>query len=101
MPAELAAGLHMEEHKINPAVTIESPYESAPEKILSEAELRRVRSAIAWNSQIPAFIDSLSIESPTRVLARRATRRVMLEYQLVKRGRRWTIESATRNEIAH
>ncbi len=55
MPAELASGLHMEEHKIDPTVTIESPYETAADKILSPAELGRVRSAIAWNSEIPAF----------------------------------------------
>src|SRR6185503_4045817 len=57
MTAELATGLHMEEHKIAPAVTIESPYETAADKILSPAELRRVPSAIAWNSAMPtAFI---------------------------------------------
>jgi hypothetical protein len=48
---------------------------------------------------MPAFIDPLSIHSPTRVLARRTTSRVMLEYQLVKRGDRWMLESATRSEI--
>ena len=100
MPPELASGLQVEEHKIDPTVTIESPYETATDKILSPAELGRVRSAIAWNSETPtAFIDSLSIQSPTRVLARRTTRRTMLEYQLVKRGNRWRIESATRSEI--
>jgi hypothetical protein len=99
MPAELASGLHMQEHKIDPTVTIESPYETAADKILSPAELGRVRSAIAWNSEIPAFIDSLSIQSATRVLARRTTSRRMLEYQLVKRGNRWRIESVTLSEI--
>src|ERR1041385_546970 len=62
MPAELAAGLHMEEHRIDPTVTIESPYDSAPEKILTPAEIRKLRSAIAWSSAMPAFIDSLSIQ---------------------------------------
>lgn len=99
MPAALAAGLHMEEHKIDPTVTIESAYETAADKILAPAEIRRLRSAIAWSSAMPAFIDSLSIQSPTRVLARRTTSRVMLEYQLVKRGDRWMFESATRSEI--
>jgi len=100
MPAELASGLHMEDRKIDPTVTIESPYETEADKILSPAELGLVRSAIAWNSEMPtAFIDSLSIQSPTRVLARRSTHRTMLEYQLVKRGNRWRIESASRSEI--
>lgn len=100
MPAELASHIHTEEHKIDPMITIESPYETAADKILSPAELGRVRSAIAWNSEIPAFIDSLSIQSATRVLARRTTSRTLLEYQLVKRANRWRIESATRNAIA-
>jgi len=99
MPAELAAGLHVEEHKIDRTVTIESPYDSATDKILTTAEIRRLRSAIAWSKAMPAFIDSLSIKSPTRVLARRTTSRVMLEYQLVKRGERWVIECATRSEL--
>lgn len=99
MPADLAASLHVEEHKIDRTVTIESPYHSAPEKILTPAEIRRVRSAIAWSRAMPAFIDSLSIQSPTRVLARRTTSRVMLEYQIVRRGDRWLIESANRSEI--
>lgn len=100
-PAELVSGLHMEEHKIDPTVTIESPYEAATDKIVSTAEIGRVRSAIAWNSEVPEFIDSVSIQSATRVLARRTTGHTVLEYQLVKRGNRWRIESATRSEIAH
>jgi hypothetical protein len=48
---------------------------------------------------MPAFIDSLTIQSPTRALARRTTSRVMLEYQLVKQGDRWGIQDATRSEI--
>ncbi len=100
LPPELASHLHTQEHQIEPMVTVESPYETAADKILSPAELGRVRSAIAWDSEIPAFIDSLSIQSATRVLARRETSRTLLEYQLVKRANRWRIESATRNEIA-
>ena len=99
MPAELAADVHIEEHKIDRTVIIESPYDGATDKILTTAEIRRLRSAIAWSGALPAFIDSLSIQSPTRVLARRTTSRVMLEYQLVRRGERWLIESATRSEI--
>ncbi len=34
MPEEPASKLHMEEHKISPQVRMESPYESAGEKIL-------------------------------------------------------------------
>ncbi len=100
MPAELAASLHVEEHKIDRTVTIESPYDSASDKILTPTEIRRVRSAVAWSRAMPAFIDSLSIQSPTRVLARRTTSRVILEFQLVRRGDRWLIESATRSQLA-
>ena len=100
MPAELAASLHVDEHKIDGTVTIESAYDSATDKMLTPAEIRRVRSAIAWSGAMPAFIDSLTILSPTCVLARRTTRRVMWEYQLVKLGDRWLIESGSRNEIA-
>jgi hypothetical protein len=99
MPAELASGLHVEEHRIDRTVTIESPYDSATDKILTMAEIGQLRSSIAWSRAMPAFIDSLSIQSPTRVLARRTTRRVILEYQLVRRGDQWLIGSATRNEI--
>jgi len=100
MPADLAAGLHIEEYMIDRTVTIESPYESATDKILTTAEIRRLRSAIAWSGAMPLFIDSLSIQSTTRVLARRTRSRVLLEYHLVRRGDRWLIESATRDEIA-
>jgi hypothetical protein len=47
MPAELESGLHMEEHKIDPMVRIESPYDRAPDKVLSADEIRRVRLALA------------------------------------------------------
>lgn len=98
MPAELAAGLHMEEHKIDPMVKIESPYEGAEDKKLSMEEIRRIRSQIAWSKAVPSFIDSLTIQSSGRVLARRTTGSVMHEYQLVKAGDHWEIESATHNE---
>jgi hypothetical protein len=99
MPAELAAGLHMEEHKIDPRVTIESPYDSVEDRKLSLDEIRRLRSQIAWSMGISPFIDSLTIQTPTRVLARRTTSQVVREYQLVKEGDHWVIESEARTEI--
>lgn len=99
MPAELAVGLHMEEHKIDPTVTIESPYESAADKKLSMEEIHRIRSQIAWSKRMWPFIDFLTIQSPTRVLARRTASRFMTEYQLVKKGDQWTIEGAQRSDI--
>jgi len=95
MAPELAAGLHVKEHNIDPTATIESPYEGAPDKILTPAEIRGLRTAIAWSSAMPVFIDSPSIQSPTRVLARRTTTRVMFEYQLVRHGDGWLIETVT------
>jgi hypothetical protein len=97
MPAELAEGLHMEEHKIDPIITIESPYENAANKILTSAEIRRLRSALAWSRA--AFVDSISIQSPTRVLARRKTARFIYEYQVVQFGDQWLIDNATRSEL--
>ena len=47
MPAELASVLHMEEHRIDPMIWIESPYDTAPDKILAQDEIRRLRTAIA------------------------------------------------------
>jgi hypothetical protein len=99
MPKELAAGLHMEEHKINPMATIETPYERAADKKLSMEEIHRLRSQIAWSRAMPPLVDSLTIQSRTQVLARHTTRRFMLEYQLVKREGQWLIENATRSEI--
>src|SRR5712671_2223620 len=64
IPAALAEGLHMEKHKIDPTVRIESPYDSAADKLLPPEEIRRLRTAIAWSSTMPAFIDSLTILSP-------------------------------------
>ena len=99
MPQELASGLHMEEHRINPMVVIETPYERAEDKVLPLEEIRRLRSQIAWSSAMPALIDSLTIQSPTRALARRTTKRVMVEYQLAKSGDRWWIEDAKRRQL--
>jgi len=95
MPAELAEGLHIEKHKISPVVTVESPYESAPDKILTEAEIKRLRRIVAWSRGMPPFIDTLVIESPTRVVARRETSRVFAEYHLAKRDKRWILQGST------
>lgn len=99
MPAELASKLHMEEHKISPMVTIETPYAQAAEKKLAPEEIRRLRSQIAWSRVIPPFIDALTIETTTNVVARRTTRRVMIEYRLTKRGDRWFIDDVTRSPV--
>ena len=94
MPAELAEGLHMEEHRINPVVTVESPYANATDKLLTEAEVKRLRRIIAWRRDLPAFIDSLIIEGPTRVVVRRETSRTVAEYSLAKQGGRWVLEGS-------
>jgi len=99
MPEELRTNLHMEEHKIHQTVIIESPYDSAANKILVPEEILRIRSAIAWSRDMSPFIDSLSIESPTNVLARRFGRRFLTEYHLMKRNNRWRVENATRSEV--
>jgi len=99
MPAELASGLHMKEHGINSAVTIESSYEDSEDKILSLDEINRVRSQIVWNPHIPLFYDSLTIQSSNSVLIRRTTKSVMRECELAKSGDRWRIESSTESTI--
>jgi hypothetical protein len=99
MPAELASGLHMEEHKIDPMVTIESPYEGAKDKILSMGEIQQIRSQIAWGKSIPPFFDSLTIQSSNKVLIRRTKNDKMDEYQLVKEDDRWVIDSSTRTTV--
>ena len=76
MPAELAAGLHVEEHKIDRTVTIESPYDSATDKILTTAEIRRLRSAIAWSKasypRVMVLPDSAAFEIAEQFLQTRA-----------------------------
>jgi hypothetical protein len=99
MPAELAAGLHMEEHKIDPIVRIESPYDSAADKILSPEEIHRLRTSIAWSSAMPAFIDSLTILSASNVVARQNGKSYMREYQLAKEGDHWVIVSMKRSQV--
>jgi hypothetical protein len=99
MPAELASGLHMKEHGINPIVKIESSYEDSTDKILSPEEIRRIRSQIIWRTDLSPFFDSLTIQSTNKVLVRRTTTSVMREYELVKSGDHWVVESSTRSSI--
>jgi hypothetical protein len=89
----------MKEHKIDPIVRIESPYDSATDQILSPDEIRRLRTALAWSSSMPAFIDSLIILDPSNVLARRTTKVSMQEYRLNKQGDHWVIESERRTPV--
>lgn len=96
MPAELASGLHMEEHKIDPMVNIETPYEKAPDKILPPDEIARLRRAVAWGTLAP-FIDSLTILNPTNVVARKFSKNSIREYWLVMEDGHWTIERETRS----
>lgn len=99
MPTELANGLHMEEHKINPMVTVESSYEESEDKILSLDEIQHIRSQIMWGSGIPAFYDSLTIQSTNKVLVRRTTSSVIEEYELEKSGDRWIVKSSDERTI--
>ena len=99
MPPALAAGLHIEEHKIDPMVSIATPYEQADDKRLAPDEIRRLRSQIAWSRAVPPFIDSLTIETATNAVARRTTSRVMIEYRLAKRGDRWFIDDISRSHV--
>ncbi len=99
MPAELAAGLHMEEHKIDPTVRIDSPYDPATDKILPPDEIRRLRTTIAWSSTMSPFIDSLTILGPSNVLARQTGSKYMREYEFEKQGGHWVIVSATRSPV--
>lgn len=95
MPVEIAAAF--EKHTTDRTITLESPYDSVTNKILPPEEIRRLRSAIAWNGAMPPFFDSLTIHTPTHVSARRITSRVILKYQFVRQGDRWLMESATRS----
>ncbi len=99
MPTELSEKLHIEVHKIEPMVKIESPYENAADKVISIEEIRRIRSQIVWGGLIPPLIDSLTVQSPTGVLARRITSRLLIEYQLAKEGDQWVIKSVERGNI--
>lgn len=99
IPPELAAGLHMEEHKIKPTVRIESPYDRATDKILPMEEIRRLRTSIAWSGTMPAFINSLTILSTSNVVARQNSKTSMREYQLTKEGDHWVIVSSRRSQV--
>ncbi len=99
MPTGLAGGWHMEEHKISPIIKVESPYESAEDKILSPAEIRRVRAKLAWGMKMPIVVDSIIIQSTNRVITRRFTRRFMEECELIKENSDWSIKSGMRTEI--
>jgi hypothetical protein len=99
MPAELANGLHIEEHKINPMVTIESSYEDSGDKILSLEEIRHVRSQIMRRSEISLFYDSLTIQSTNKILVRRTTSSVIREYGLEKSGDHWILKKSNESTI--
>lgn len=99
MPSALANGLHMEEHKISPLVRIESPYDRAPDQLVPPGEIHRLRSAIAWGSSLPLFIDSLTILSPTNALGRQNNKTSIKEYQIAKRAGRWRVEGVTRRQV--
>ena len=99
MPAELAAGLHMEEHKIDPTVRIESPYDRAGAKILPPEEICRLRSTIAWSSTMPVLIDSLTILSTSNVVARQNGKNYIREYLLAREGGQWVVVSAKRSQV--
>jgi hypothetical protein len=99
MPDELAAGLHMKEHGIDPIVTIESPYANAEDKVISMAEIGKIRSSLAWSVRTPVLVDALIIHSTNRVSTRRTTPRHLEECEMVKEGNEWVIKSATRTDL--
>lgn len=99
MPTELATQLHIEGHKISQMISIETPYERAEDKKLGPAEIARLRSRIAWSRALPPFIDALTIETPTNAVARRTTRRVIVEYRLAKRGDRWCLDDVNHSPV--
>jgi hypothetical protein len=80
-------------------VRIESPYDSATNKILSPEEIHRLRTAIAWSSTMPAFIDTLTILSASNVVARQNGKSYMREYQLAKEGDHWVIVSMKLSQV--
>ena len=99
MPDELAAGLHMKEHGIDPIVTIESPYAKAEDKIISTEEIGKIRSSLAWSVRTPILIDALIIHSTNRVSIRHTTPRYLEECEVVKEGNEWVIKSGTRTDL--
>lgn len=99
MPKELAAGLHMKEHGISSTVQIDSPYETAENKVLSPEEIRRIRFKLAWSTKMPVFVDALYIQSSNQVASRRTTRRFVEECEIIKENGEWRIKRGTRTEI--
>ena len=99
MPSALAAGLHMEEHGIDPMVTIETPYELAGNKILTAGEIRSLRRQIVWNGLTSPFFDSLTIQGSNSVVVRRTTGRSISEYQLTRKERRWSVVQSSVSTI--
>jgi hypothetical protein len=95
MPAEISNKLHMAEHGIDSTITVETPYASASDKVLPPEEIRKIRSQLVWRTSMSPFIDSLTIQSTNRVIARRTTDRSMTEYQLLKINNAWTIQGTT------
>jgi len=99
MPEELVEGLHMQQHGISPVITIESPYAKAEKKIISMEEIGKIRSSLAWSVRTPIFIDALIIHSTNRVSTRRTTSRYLEECEIVKVGKEWVVESATKTDL--
>lgn len=103
LPPELASRLHMEEHGIARTCTIESPYDTAPEKILTVDEVRQLRKRMAWSSGF-GLIDSLTILSPSNVVARRTikgSRERVREFYLARRGDDWIVEDTREHGFAN
>jgi hypothetical protein len=99
MPPALSNSLHTAEHKIDPVITIESPYATAEVKILPLSEIRHILSRVTSHTMLPVVIYTLSIHSSNSVVARSSTKRMITEYQLVKANGEWTIQSASRNPV--
>ena len=99
MPGELAAGLHMEKHGISSVVRIDSPYESAGNKVLSVEEIGRIRSKLAWSKRMPVLVDAIFIHSTNQVSTRRTTSRFMEECELVKENNEWLIRTGKRTDL--
>jgi hypothetical protein len=99
MPASLSNTLHMVEHKIESDVTIASPYETAQEKILPLSEIRKIRRHLSWNAMLPVVIDALTIQNSNRVVAEHSNKRKMSEYQLVKIGDKWRVQSVAHSVL--
>jgi len=91
----------MDEHRIDPVIRIESPYESAEDKIISMEEVAKIRSRFAWSKSTPILVDALIIHSTNRVSTRRTTSRFLEECELVKENDEWLIKSGTRTDLTN